>query len=156
MKLPELVAVPAGVVTVTRPVVAPLGTVAEIAVLEVTVNDAATPLNLTAVALVKFVPLIVTVVPTFPLVGERLEIVAATQNHAALVAVPLVLVTAIGPLVAEVGTAVEIELADLTENDAEVPWNFTDEAPVKLAPVIVTEVLTAPLIGVKLLMRGAG
>jgi len=45
VKLAELVTVPAGVVTLTCPVLAPLGTVAEIFVPEVTLNDAATPLN---------------------------------------------------------------------------------------------------------------
>jgi hypothetical protein len=45
VKLEELVTVPAGVVTLTRPVLAPLGTVAEIFVAELTLNEAATPLN---------------------------------------------------------------------------------------------------------------
>ena len=41
-----------------------------------TVNEvAAVPLNLTAVAPVKFVPVIVTLVPTVPLVGLKLVIV---------------------------------------------------------------------------------
>jgi len=38
---------------------------------------ALTPLNITAVAPVKFVPLIVTLVPTGPLVGEKPVIVGA-------------------------------------------------------------------------------
>ena len=42
-----------------------------------TLNDAAWPLNLTLVAPVKLVPLTVTVVPTPPLLGEKLEIVGA-------------------------------------------------------------------------------
>jgi hypothetical protein len=70
-----LVAVPAGVVTLSVPVVAPAGTVAWIAVAEVTVKLALTPLNATAVAPVKFVPLIVTLLPTGPLVGVKPEIV---------------------------------------------------------------------------------
>jgi hypothetical protein len=71
-----LVATPAGVVTLSVPVVAPAGTVAWIAVAEVTVKEVAlTPLNATAVAPVKFVPLIVTLVPTGPLVGVKPEIV---------------------------------------------------------------------------------
>jgi hypothetical protein len=144
VKLAELVTVPAGVVTLRCPVVAPLGTVAEMLVALVTVNDAVTPLKRTDVAPVKFVPVMVTTVPTFPLVGDRPVIVAGTQNHAALVAVPLEVVTVMGPLVAEFGTAVAMELDDLTVNDAEVPLNFTAEAPLKLAPLIVTEVLTAP------------
>ena len=78
-----LVAVPPGVVTLSGPVVAPLGTFARIAVSEVTVNLAAlTPLNLTAVAPVKFVPLIVTLLPTGPLVGVNVVIVGALPTGA--------------------------------------------------------------------------
>src|SRR2546425_8819188 len=72
VKLLALVAVPAGVVTLIRPVVAPLGTVAEIEVAEVTVKLALVPLNVTAVAPVKFVPVIVTEGPPGPLIGLHL------------------------------------------------------------------------------------
>jgi len=61
-----LVAVPADVVTPMGPVEAPAGTVAWIAVSEVTENVALAPLNVTAVAPVKLVPLIETLVPTGP------------------------------------------------------------------------------------------
>jgi len=71
-----LVAVPTGVVTLIGPVVAPVGTVASIEVAEVTVEFALTPLKVTAVAPVKFVPLIVTLVMTGgPFVGVKLVIV---------------------------------------------------------------------------------
>jgi len=58
-------------------------------VAEVTVNVALTPLNVTAVARVKFVPLIVTLVPTAPLVGVKPVIVGGftTVKLVALVAV---------------------------------------------------------------------
>jgi len=70
------VAVPDGVVTVILPVVAPAGTLAVIFADELTVNACeASPLNFTAVAPVKFVPLIVTGFSVAPLVGEKLEIV---------------------------------------------------------------------------------
>jgi hypothetical protein len=75
VKLLALVAVPPEVVTLIGPVVDPVGTVAEIAVAELTVKVALVPLNRTAVAPVKFVPLIVTLVPTGPLVGVKLVIV---------------------------------------------------------------------------------
>src|SRR5437667_6955909 len=90
VKLFVLVAVPPGVVTRSGPVVAPVGTVAWIVVAEVTVKLALTPLNVTVVAPVKFVPLIVTLVPTGPLVGAKLVIVGAgtTVKLLALVAVP--------------------------------------------------------------------
>ena len=68
---------------------------------------ALTPLNETAVAPVKFVPLIVTLVPTGPLVGVKLVIVggiAVTVKELALVAVPPGVVTLTGPVVAPVGT----------------------------------------------------
>src|SRR5689334_3622795 len=72
VKLELLVAVPPGALTLIGPVVAVAGTVAEIEVSEMTVNVALTPLNLTAVAPVKFVPVIVTLVPAGPLVGVKL------------------------------------------------------------------------------------
>ena len=71
MNVPALVAVPAGVITLIGPVVAPAGTVAEIDVDELTVKLAVTPLKRTADAPVKFVPLMVTLVPRPPLVGEN-------------------------------------------------------------------------------------
>ena len=68
---------------------------------------ALTPLNVTAVAPLKFVPPIVTTVPTGPLVGVRLVIVGglfATVKLVALLALPPGVVTLTGPLVAPVGT----------------------------------------------------
>ena len=64
-------AVPPGVVTLIRPLVVPAATVAVRLVAEPTVNVAAVPLMLTAVAPVRFVPLIATTVPPalVPLVG---------------------------------------------------------------------------------------
>jgi hypothetical protein len=56
---------------------------------------------------VKFVPLIVTLLPTAPLVGVKLVIVGAlalTVKLLALVAVPPGVVTLTGPVVAPVGT----------------------------------------------------
>ena len=56
--------------------VAPLGTVATICVVELTVKlAAATPLKRTALGLMKLAPLIVTAVPGAPVSGEKLEIV---------------------------------------------------------------------------------
>src|SRR5256885_13275473 len=72
VKLPALFAVPPEVVTLIGPLVAPAGTVAVIAVAELTVKLALVPLNSTALAPVKFVPLIVTLVPTGPLAGVKL------------------------------------------------------------------------------------
>jgi hypothetical protein len=65
-----LASAPFDVVTVTKPVVAPLGTVVLICVPETTVNVAAVPLKLTAVAPVRLVPRILTLDPTLPEVGD--------------------------------------------------------------------------------------
>jgi hypothetical protein len=159
VKLAVLVAVPAGVVTLTGPVVAVAGTVAWMVVSEVTENVVAfTPLNVTAVAPVKLAPVIVTVVPLVPLVGEKLVIVGPgiiTVKLAALVAVPAAVVTLRGPVVAVAGTVAWIVVSELTENVvAFTPLNLTAVAPVKLAPVIVTVVPLAPLVGEKLVIVG--
>ena len=63
-------------------------------------------MKVTAVAPVKFVPLIVTLVPVGPLVGVRLAIVGAgmTVKLLALVAEPPGVVTLTGPVVAVAGT----------------------------------------------------
>ena len=77
VKLPLLVPVPTDVVTEIGPVVAAAGTVAVILVAELTVKPALVPLNLTAVTPAKLLPLIVTLVPTGPLVGVNEVIVGA-------------------------------------------------------------------------------
>ena len=67
---------------------------------------AALPLNVTAVAPVKFAPLIVTLVPTGPLAGVKLVIVGGgtTVKLVALVAVPPGVVTLSGPVAAPADT----------------------------------------------------
>src|SRR5213594_2245823 len=157
VKLFVLVAVPPGLVTRTRPVVDLVGTVAWIVVAEVTVKLALTPLNVTVVAPVKFVPLIVTLVATGPLVGVKLVIVGAgiTVKLFVLVAVPPGVVTRSGPVVAPVGTVAWIVVAEVTVKLALTPLNVTVVAPVKFVPLIVTLVPTGPLVGVKLVIVGA-
>ena len=54
----------------------------------------------------KFAPTIVTLVPTAPVVGEKLVIVGVGVKLAALVAVPPGPVTVKGPVVAAAGTVV--------------------------------------------------
>jgi hypothetical protein len=69
------------------------------------------PLNLTEVAPVRFVPVIVTEVPGGPLVGEKLVIVGAatvTVKLEALFVVPPGVVTVILPDVAPLGTVAVI------------------------------------------------
>ena len=60
VKLVVLLALPLGVVTLIRPLVAPPGTVKLICVAELTVNVAAVPFSVTALAPVKPVPVSVT------------------------------------------------------------------------------------------------
>ena len=77
-----------------------------------TLKLADVPLNRTLVAPVKWLPLMVTEVPTTPLDGEKLLIVGAdppvTVKFGALVAVPDGVVTVILPVVAPAGTVVVI------------------------------------------------
>ena len=110
--------------------------------------------SVTDVAPVKFVPVIVTVEPTGPLPGVKLVIVGAatalaTVNVPVLVAVPPGVVTLHLAEVAPAGTFAEIEVAEPTVNDAANVPSFTDVAPVKRVPVIVTVAPTPPLPGEK-------
>src|SRR5882762_8903856 len=156
VKLLALLAVPPGVVTLIGPVVAPDGTVAVIAVAEFTVKLALVPLNSTDVAPVKFVPLIVTLVPAGPLPGVKLVMVGglSTVKLLALLAAPPGAVTLIVPLEAPAGTVAWIAVAELTAKLARVPLNCTAVAPVKFVPLIVTLVPAGPLPGVKLVTVG--
>jgi len=120
------------------------------------VKLALVPLNCTAVAPVKFVPLIVTLVPAGPLLGVKLAIVGGliTVKLPVLLAVPAEVVTLIGPVAAPAGTVAVIAVAELTVKLALVPLNSTDVAPVKFVPLIVTLVPAGPLLGVKLAIVG--
>src|SRR5207253_1073982 len=77
-----------------------------------------------------------------------------TVNEPDDAAVPPGVTTEIGPVVAPLGTEVEIWLASVIENVATAPLNLTLVAPVKFVPVSVTLVPTAPLVGLKLAMVG--
>jgi hypothetical protein len=70
------------------------------------VKLAALPLNVTAVAAVKFAPPIATTVPTGPLVGVKLVMAGGgiTMKLFVLVAVPPGVVTLSGPVVVPLGT----------------------------------------------------
>src|SRR6476469_4359817 len=78
VKLVALAVVPPGVVTPIVPLVAPAGTVKVMVVPFTTVKPVmATPFNVTAVAPVRLVPVMVTVAPLAAVVGEKLVIVGA-------------------------------------------------------------------------------
>ena len=119
-------------------------------------KSAFTPLNCTVAAPAKLNPIIVTVVPTGPLVGEKLLIIGAptTVKLLELVAVPKGVVTLIGPVVAPAGTVAVILVLELTVKLEFAPPNATTVAPVKFVPLIVTLVPTEPLVGVKLVIVG--
>ena len=161
MKVEPLVTVPPGVVTEMKmePGFIPFfGTVAVISVPDaLTVKLAFLVLNTTAVAPVKFVPLIVTDVPPGPDVGVKSAIVGAgiTVKLPALVAVPPGVVTAMGPLVALSGTVAVILLPLLLiVNSALAPPNITLVTPLRLWPLIVTDAPGPPLDGEKLVIAG--
>ena len=156
VKLVALVPVPVGPVTEIGPAVAPEGTVAVICVAELTVKLDDMPLNETAVAPVKFVPVIVTLVPIVPLVGVKLVIEGGmvTVKFEALFAVPSVVVTEMGPVVAPLGTGAVICVEETTVKLVAVPLNVTPVVVERLVPLIVTVVPTGPLVGVKELIVG--
>jgi hypothetical protein len=99
----ELVALPPFVATAIVPVVAPVATVAVIFESEFTVNEADTLLNVTFVACLRPVPVIVTQVPTGPLVGVKVAKVGVTLNCSGAVKVVVPVVTVTFPVSAPAG-----------------------------------------------------
>ena len=158
MKSDALVAVPAAVVSVILPVVAPAGTVAVTRPSFTKAKAAEAPLNRTPLTPVRWFPLIVTVAPIAPLDGEKLLMVGAllelTVKVAALVVVPDVVVSVIFPVVAPEGTVVATCASDWKLNVAEVPLNRTPLTPVKPLPVMVTAVPGGPVEGENPLIVG--
>ncbi|HYK39204.1 MAG TPA: hypothetical protein VEU98_04225 [Candidatus Eremiobacteraceae bacterium] len=124
----------------------------------VTEKVAVVPLNPTLVAPVKFVPVIVTLVPTMPLVGEKLVMVGAAAFTVKLfveVAVPTGVTITIFPVTAAAGTvSVTLVLLATEKVVAGIPPTATEVAPVKFVPLTVTEVPTVPLVGLKLVIEG--
>ena len=156
-----LLATPA-TVTTTFPVVAPVGTGTTMLVGDQLVVVANVPLNVTVlVPLVapKFVPVIVTEVPTAPLVGARLVSVGVTVtvNVSALLASPPTVTTTF-PVVAATGTGTTILVADQLVGAAVVPLNVTVLVPcvaAKPLPEIVITVPVEPAVGERLRSVGA-
>jgi len=128
VKLTPVLATPP-TVTTTLPVLAPDGTGVWIDVELQLVGVAVIPLNVTVLppcVAPKFVPDIVTTVPTAPEVGDRLEIVGlgATVKLTPLLAIPPTITTTF-PVVAPAGTGVLIVPAAQLVGVATVPLNFT-------------------------------
>jgi len=108
----------------------------------------------------KFVPVIVTGVPTAPDVGDKLVMlgVGSTVNDTPTLDTPLT-VTTTAPVVAPEGTRATILVALQLVGVAETPLNVTVLVPCaepKFVPAIVTAVLTGPVVGDKLAMLGIG
>lgn len=147
-------------VTTTLPVVAPEGTGARMLVPVQLVGVAAVPLKLAVLVPCvdpKFVPVIVTDVPTAPEVGERLVMVGGKEKATPLLA-RLPTVTTTFPDVAPVGTGATTVVVLQVVGVAVVPLNLTVLDPFvapKFEPVIVTDVPTGPKIGERFVMDGA-
>jgi hypothetical protein len=148
-------------VTTTFPVVAPVGTTATIDVaFQLVIEVAAVPLNATVLVPwvePKFVPVIVTGVPTAPEVGDKLVMlgVGNTVNATPLLARPLIVTTTF-PVVAPSGTGTTIDVAVQLVGVAAVPLNFTVPVVPKLFPVMVTAIPAGPEVGDRLVMLGGG
>jgi hypothetical protein len=159
VKLPELVPVPFGLVTLIAPLVAPTGTVAVIWLSESTLKLAVAPLKSTALAAAKPLPEMVTLVPTGPLAGLKPLTTGGTGTVTVkpleLVPVPFGLSTLIGPVVAPAGTVAVIwTLLPTVKAAAAVPLNLTADASFNHCPLMTTEVPTGPLEGLKPLIEG--
>jgi len=148
-------------VTVTFPVVAPVGTVATIEVApQLVVVVAAVPLKVTVLVPwlePKPIPAIVTDAPTVPDVGDSVVMCGTTVKFTPLLPTPPTVTTTL-PVAAVEGTATVIEPALQLVGVAAVPLNITVLVPwlePKLLPVIVTLVPAAPLVGDRLVMLGA-
>lgn len=154
MKIAGLLGTPP-TITTTGPVVTPFGTATEmlVALQHVEHGVAGVPLNVTVLDpcdAPKFAPLIVTVVPMGPEIGERL--VMPGPDPAAK-ATPLLCapdtVTTMFPAVAPLGTGtvIPVALQHVGHGVANVPLNVIVLVPCavpKLVPAIVTEVPAAP------------
>ena len=156
------VAVPAGVVTEMWPVTAPAGTVAVIDVGETILNRVMCPSNFTRDALLKFSPVIVTRIPSGPLVGVNvvmtgflITVKAMAEVAVATAPVEVDVVTEILPVVAPAGTTALNALTPTSVNVPNVPLpNSTDVAPVKHDPWIRTTEPGGPAKGEKLEILG--
>ncbi len=157
----SLLAIPP-TVTITFPVVAPLGTGTTMLVALQLVGVPAVPLNVTVLVPwlePKLVPEIVMDVPTAPEVGDKLVMlgVGNTVKLTPLLATPETVTTTF-PVVAPFGTGTVMELAPQLVGVAPVPLKVTVLVPwlePKLVPEIVMDVPTAPEVGDKLMILGA-
>src|SRR6059036_3203051 len=162
VKLTPLLGTPL-TVTTTLPVLAPLGTVATMDVALQLVAVALVPLNVTVLVPCvepKFVPVIVTDVPTAPEVGDSPLMfgLGNTAKLTPLLFTPLAWTTT-APVVAPDGTEATIDVELQLVTVANVPLKVTVLEPCvlpKFAPEIVKDAPTGPELGDRLVMLGAG
>jgi hypothetical protein len=148
-------------VTITFPVVAPLGTAAAMLVSPQLDGCARVPLNVTVLDPCdepKFDPLMVTEVPTGPEVVDRLLIAGRTTVKLTPLLESPHAVTTTFPVVAPLGTGTAMLVALQLVGAATMPLNVTtrescDEP--KFVPVTVTEVPTGPEVVERLVIAGA-
>lgn len=154
MKLVALLAEPPAVVTDTTPVLAPAGTLRRSEVALRTVNEAVTPVSLTAMAAPTLAPLTVTKVPTGPLVAVSEVTVGSARPDRAyetpLMALPPGVVTVtLPPVIDPLGTPTTILVDEMTVSlVADTVPNFTEVARLRFVPVIVTARPMATEVGV--------
>lgn len=132
VKFTPLLATPLAFTT-TFPVVAPLGTVVVMLVAVQVPTVAAVPLNASVPVPCgdpKFVPVIVTAVPTAPVLTDKLVMLGAgtTVKLTPLLSTPLACTTTV-PVVAPDGTGTTMLDALQLVGEAVVPWNFTVLVP---------------------------
>jgi hypothetical protein len=161
VKFDELVMVIPLDPTEIGPFTAPAGTVVVMLVAFEEVTFAMPPLNETVGVPLKFVPEIITVAPIAPLIGLKPVIVGVSRTvkfEEVEIVTPLT-VTKILPDVAPAGTVVVMLVAVEEETKAAIPLKVIILSPgvvLKLVPVMVTVVPSAPLSGVKLEIWGNG
>src|ERR1019366_7217402 len=148
-------------VTTTFPVAAPAGTLTTIPVALQLIGVAGVPLNVTVLVpwlAPKFVPAIVTDVPTDPAAGARLVIPGGTVTvkFVLLLVWPPTMTTTL-PVAAPTGTVTTMLVAFQFSAVAAVPLNVTLLAPwiaPRFVPAIVTDAPTDPAAGVRLVIPG--
>lgn len=151
MKCIPLLALPP-TVTITFPVVAPLGTVAMMLVSLQLVTVAPVPLNVTVLvpwAAANPVPVIVTDVPAKPPTGERPVMLGTTEKLTPLLGTTPAMTTTF-PVLAAAGTGTTMLVILQLVGVAVVPLNVTPPDPCvapKLDPLMVTDVPVVPDVG---------
>jgi hypothetical protein len=158
VKAAPLLAIPPTVTTM-GPVVAPPGTVTVMLVeFQLEAAAANAPLNVTVLLpwlAPKFVPVMVTGIPTDPVVGFRPVMLGdcMTVKFTPLLATPPAVTTTL-PVVAFAGTGVTMLVAVQLVGVAVVPLNVTVPVVPKFVPVMVIDAPTGPDVGFKVEIFG--